>query len=397
MEALEVETRVATGVLVVDDTPVNLRLIEGMLGGSGLEVVTAASGSEAVARAAEREFAVIILDVRMQPMDGYETAVEIRRREQGRRPTPIIFVTAEYQNEVQIRKGYMVGAVDYLLKPIVREILVAKVAFFVELFEKTRRLHAQAVHEQQLAAIRRELEFARDIQRSILPRSFSYPGVAIYADIRTAREVGGDFYDFNTCHAGGDERLCAIIGDVMGKGMPAALVMVMTLTVLRETSRLTGSPAEILARSNGIIYERTLAMQTSNAVTAACISLDVPGKRLYYAKAGHDEILVWSARTRTVRTLDCRGYFLGAFEEGVYEELEVPLEAGDKIILYTDGITEARNREREFFGQERLIAMVDALGHESPPLLGAHILEAVDEFQGYVARDDTALLILEMQ
>jgi two-component system sensor histidine kinase/response regulator len=141
-------------VLLVDDQPHNLLALEAMLGDLGLRLVHAGSGEEALKRVLEQEFAVILLDVRMPGMDGFETAARIRERERSRH-TPIIFVTAIGRDEVQVFRGYEVGAVDYLFKPLAPEILRAKVGVFVDLHRKTEQIRHQA---GQLEAMNRELE-----------------------------------------------------------------------------------------------------------------------------------------------------------------------------------------------------------------------------------------------
>jgi PAS domain S-box-containing protein len=156
-------------ILLVDDRPENLLALEALLAGPGRTLVTAHSGGEALKRLLARDFALILLDVQMPGMDGFETAELIRHRERSRH-TPIIFVTAYDRSEAAVARGYQVGAVDFLFKPIVPEILRGKVSVFVELFKKTEQVKRQVEQirqaeqreaQQRLAAERQQWEAAR--------------------------------------------------------------------------------------------------------------------------------------------------------------------------------------------------------------------------------------------
>src|SRR5438477_10159680 len=175
-------------ILLVDDQPNNLLALEATLEGLGQNLVKARSGPEALKWLLNDQFAVILLDVLMPGMDGFETAALIRQREKTQR-TPIIFLTAIGQSEIHMFKGYSVGAVDYLFKPVVPEILRSKVRVFVELFEKTEEIKRQAgqlheierqEHERKLAEAKQRWEaerlhlqigLARQIHHEQLPAS----------------------------------------------------------------------------------------------------------------------------------------------------------------------------------------------------------------------------------
>ena len=166
-EGMEPEHKV--NVLLVDDQPSNLLALEAILGGMGLNLVRARSGEEALMRVLDDDFAVILMDVQMPGMDGFETAALIRERDRSQH-TPIIFLTAFQSTEVQVFQGYSLGAVDFLSKPIVPAVLRSKVAVFVELFQKTEQVKRQAdrlvenqrqEHERALAEEKRRWELER--------------------------------------------------------------------------------------------------------------------------------------------------------------------------------------------------------------------------------------------
>jgi PAS domain S-box-containing protein len=158
------------GILLVDDQAGNLRVLEGLLEDLGQDLVTATSGAEALSRLLDRDFAVVLLDVRMPGMDGFETAELIRKRRRSRH-IPIIFVTAIDDDVEQIAKGYAVGAVDYIMKPLNGDILRSKVRVFVELYHKTRELGNKTVElTEKNTALEKEIRKRERVER-ILAKS----------------------------------------------------------------------------------------------------------------------------------------------------------------------------------------------------------------------------------
>lgn len=250
-------------------------------------------------------------------------------------------------------------------------------------------------HRARLDYLLRELQFARQIQCSILPGPRRHSGIELYAEVRPALHVGGDFYDIVPAMDGG---VMVVIGDVMGKGLPASLTMVMALTLLRESARRCSSPRELFTQANALLYERLQAMVMWNAVSSAAIYVDPTRRRMLYSKAGHENTLLWRARDASVQSLAGSGYFLGIFEDGMYEEHEVALEAGDKVVLFTDGLTNARDLDGEDFGTARLEALLAAEGHLSAHELGERILKAVGVHQSIrEPSDDVALVIVGLE
>lgn len=186
-------------VLLVDDHLENLIALEAILNSSSYHVVKAKSGEEALRCLLHQDFAVILLDVQMPGMDGFETATLIRTRERSR-STPIIFMTAFSDNDKQVFKGYSLGAVDYLFKPIEPEILTSKVAVFVELFQKTAEVKQQAT---QLAIVNTELSKSEERFRSLSACSplgiymTDIDGRCTYMNPRCQTICGFDFIEEN--------------------------------------------------------------------------------------------------------------------------------------------------------------------------------------------------------
>ncbi len=246
----------------------------------------------------------------------------------------------------------------------------------------------QRQEAQQREQIQQELRIARSIQQTLLPkRQLALEGWIVEAHYQPARAVGGDFYDFIHLPNG---RISIIIGDVTGKGVPAALVMAMTRTLLRETTKLHDSPGMILSLANdsmvGDIPENMF-------VTCFYAILDPASGKLIYANAGHD-VPFWRTRDG-VKTLYARGMPFGLMPGMTYEEAEIRLALNETVLFFTDGLVEAHNTEHEMFGRPRIEALIAQ--HPGGPELVPYLLEHRTAFtgQGWEQEDDTTLIILQ--
>jgi serine phosphatase RsbU (regulator of sigma subunit)/anti-sigma regulatory factor (Ser/Thr protein kinase) len=253
---------------------------------------------------------------------------------------------------------------------------------------------AQLVRQQRAEArererIAQELRVARLIQQTLLPREIpALPGWEITPYYEPAREVGGDFYDFITLPHG---HLGLVIADVTDKGVPAALVMATTRSVLRAAATRLESPGSVLARVNDMLVPDIPA---NMFVTCFYAVLDPATGRLQFANAGHD-VAYWRTAEGELHELRARGMPLGLMEGMVYEEHEVRLGAGDHILLYSDGLVEAHNPGREMFSFERLAGLVAASPQSGQPLVG-RLLDELARFTGpgWVQEDDITLVTI---
>lgn len=249
-------------------------------------------------------------------------------------------------------------------------------------------------HEQAGLAQRldEELQVARRIQLSLLPSCPAAPGYTFDAKYMAAREVSGDFYDF-LYHALGDGRLELVIGDVTGKGVPAALMMAHSRAVLRAEARHAGSPAELLMRTNQILTEDRLTRLFLSALYAR---VDLSAGLVTYANAGHDRPLLIRQGSSSVLELDAPGVILGAFRGIELADCVVQLSPGDTLVFYTDGVTEARNNEGQLFGDERLSAAALEGASGEAPNVTRSILDAVTTFtSGAPQADDLTLVVIQ--
>ncbi len=252
---------------------------------------------------------------------------------------------------------------------------------------------AQLVRERQSQAreherIEQELRVARLIQHTLLPKDLpALPGWQLAAYYQAAREVGGDFYDFLYFE---DGRLGLVIGDVTDKGVPAALMMASTRSVLRAIAQRLITPGEVLERVNDSLCPDT---PPNMFVTCLYAVLDPSSGRLQYANAGHD--LPYWRHSAGVSELRATGMPLGLMPGMTYEEKEIVLAPGDSVLFYSDGIVEAHNPRREMFGFPRLMKLVGE--HAGGMDLKDFLLDQLVAFTGpdWEQEDDVTLVTLQ--
>ena len=253
---------------------------------------------------------------------------------------------------------------------------------------------AQLVRQQQREAqererIEQELRIARLIQQTLLPKSVPELGdYQIAAYYQPAREVGGDFYDFLDFE---DGRLGLVVGDVTDKGVPAAIVMATTRTMLRAVAQQLDSPGEVLERVNDVLYPD---IPSNMFVTCLYAVLDTKSGHLRYANAGHD--LPYLRHASGASELRATGMPLGLMPGMGYEEKEAVLEAGDSVLFYSDGLVEAHDQQREMFGFPRLQGIVGAHRVGGPALID-FLLAELERFTGedWEQEDDITMVTLQ--
>ncbi|MBR2578506.1 MAG: SpoIIE family protein phosphatase, partial [Erysipelotrichaceae bacterium] len=228
---------------------------------------------------------------------------------------------------------------------LVAAVVSISLHFYSRIMEKRKN---EEVEKERMAT---ELKTASSIQTALLPHDFPpFPErkeFDIYASMDPAKEIGGDFYDFFFVD---DDHLCLLIADVSGKGIPAALFMTSSMTVLQSLAMLGHSPAEILSSANERLCERN---QAQMFVTAWLGVLEISTGKLTAANAGHEYPIIMHDRRYEILK-DKHGFVLGGFSSSRYTEYELQLKPGDRIFLYTDGLTEATNAQKEMFGLERI-------------------------------------------
>ena len=370
-------------VLLVDDAKANLDiLVEGLKYDHKLSL--ALNGEMALQIAARTPPDLVLLDIVMPGMDGYEVCRRLRAMPETAE-VPIMFLSSleEVQNKT---RGFEVGANDYLTKPFEMLEVKARVRSLLK-----AKAYSDAVKEQ----IASELRVAREIQMGMLPHDFTAfekaYGVSFGAVLEPAREVGGDLY--GVC-AGGPDRLVVFLGDVSGKGIPASMFMVRAISLARLLAREIPEPERILARLND---ELATDNPSGMFVTFLCAVVEPKSGKLTLANAGHCRPLILHDAQPPLWAVQRLGTALG-FEPGLeFERTELTLQSGDALILYSDGVSEAFNPQDECYGNERLLADVTGVRNQPATDISKSLLGKVRAFAaGAPQSDDIAIMALKV-
>jgi sigma-B regulation protein RsbU (phosphoserine phosphatase) len=251
-------------------------------------------------------------------------------------------------------------------------------------------IHRKTIVEERLS---RELEIAAEIQESMLPTKLpQVGGLSMAVSSLPASEVGGDFYDFITID---DRHVTLVIGDVSGKGVPAAMLTSVTRTMLRVEATRGEPPHRIIQQANNVLHQDF--SRADSFVTAFVATIDTFEGKLTYASAGHTPSLLWRSKTREIELLKATSPPIGIFGYQEDNSQMVDLYAGDTLVFYTDGITEAHSSNNDLFGLNRLMYIVESRGDASPESLQQYIQSEVVNFWRHAsARDDATLLVVKI-
>jgi serine phosphatase RsbU (regulator of sigma subunit) len=377
--------------LVVDDNEDNRYTLLRRLKREGYDDLTAAeSGERALDLLATRAFDLVLLDVMMPGLNGYQ--VLERMRADGRtRDIPVIMISAMDEIESVVR-CIELGAEDYLSKPFNPILLRARVGACLE---KKRMRDELLRHSLRME---RELASAREIQLSMVPSDFPRPSaecaLAVHGTLQPAREVGGDLYD---CFRLDPQTLCLVVADVSDKGACAALFMARAKTAIRLLATQMGQTperplalSELVAHSNDeLCRDNPLAM----FVTLVIATVDGRSGELAWCNAGHTFPYAIGGDGSVTALRECHGIPLGVKSAASFRSARTQLARGGAFFAYTDGIVEAMDEHGQFFGEAGLEAALRSCACAAPADLVAGVLRDVRGFAGSApASDDIAAL-----
>jgi serine phosphatase RsbU (regulator of sigma subunit) len=376
-------------ILVVDDTPANLQVLSGMLKERGYKVRPAPSGKLALLAAEREPPDLILLDINMPVMDGYEVC-EFLKADDKLKGIPVIFISALTEQLDKV-KAFAKGGVDYLTKPFQMEELHARVETHLKLRRMQIDLEEYSRHlELARERLRLDLELARGVQRGFLPESPpDVPGYEFFAHYASAYELGGDYYDFIMLQG---ERVAVLVGDVAGKGIAAALLMAKLSADVRSCMLADADPAVAFTKINSLMIRSGIG---DRFVTLVAAILDPANHSVTLVNAGHPTPLLYSRATRTVREAmsnEIAGLPLGVIDGLEYASCKVLLNPGDSILAFTDGVTEAMDVQDFQLQTKGLYAAVEGEDY-SPRALGEQVIKVVNKFAaGRSQHDDIALV-----
>ena len=374
-------------ILIVDDTPTNISLLTQMLANQGYSVRAATNGQRALESVNALPPDLIMLDIRMPGLNGFEVCERLKA-EENTRDIPVIFISALDDVEDKVR-GFKVGGIDYITKPFqLEEVLVR-----TENHLAMRSLQHQLLEKNR--KMTQELALAAQMQTHLMPkRAPDLPGWHMASRLMPAFETSGDYFDIFMLP---DGRVGLLIADVVDKGVAAALFMAYSWSLLRTYSdEYYQEPEKVFVHVNRRILADTA---TGQFVTVFLGMLHPSTGMLEYCNAGHLPPLICSAGSnghplRLLRT----GIPLGILEDQSWGTNEVKLNPGDLLLLYTDGVIDAINESTDNFGEQRLHESLWSRFGQPASLLLDGLSEDIKAFTGESRQfDDIAMVVVNRQ
>ncbi len=352
------------------------------------DFVFAHNGLEALSMLIEQpDIRLIMSDINMPEMDGLTLLTRLKELKNPWLKTVIVSAYGDMEN---IRTAMNRGAFDFLTKPISFDDLEIT---FNKTLDEIRMIWQSMQEHDQLVSIQQDLQIAREIQQAILPKTFPpFPGrneFSIFGSMIAAKEVGGDFFDFFLID---NERLGFVIGDVSGKGVPAAIFMAVSRTLIRATGLKGISASECMSYVNSLLCNESVSCMF---VTVFYGILNILTGEIEYVNAGHNPPYILSGKN--VIKLDMTsGIILGCMDDFEFGSKKIALNPGDQLFLYTDGVTEAFNVNDEQFSDERLVSYLEGHPPDSIDMLVKESFRLVTEFaEGAPQSDDITVLAIK--
>ena len=384
------DTAEAYRILVVDDEPdvepLVLQRMRRSIRSGQYQFVFAQNGVEALQKL-EQDTAIdmVLSDINMPQMDG----LSLLERIPDVAPDTRSVIISAYGDMKNIRAAMNRGAFDFVTKPLDFDDLRVTIERTLNNLTAWREAESSRV---RLAAIENELDVASKMQQSILPTEFpTAEGYEVFGSMTPAREVGGDFFDIFNLENGS---IGLAIADVSGKGVPAALFMMASRTLLKGSAIGLNDPGRVLQEVNDLLYDDNEAMMF---VTVLYAVYNPATRELTYANGGHNlPVIVHADGSNTVMP-STNGIALGILDGGEFEQSSITCAPGDTVVLYTDGVTEAINVSEEEFGMERLQGIFTSAPGDCRTAVEA-VFDAVSDFAGEAPQfDDITCLALRVK
>lgn len=374
-------------ILLVDDDPLLLAGLKRQLR-RHFHIQTATGGQEALhmVEAQDDPLMVVVSDYRMPGMNG----IDLLARVKALRPDTVrMMLTGSTDLRTAIQAVNEGNIFQFHLKPCPADDLARAIEEGVAHYRKA------SARTSQIKTMEKSMALASEVQRNLVPKDhLTTEGLEIAGQSQWCDETGGDYYDFFPRRVGGQPHTGIVIGDVTGHGISSALLMTTARAFLRERITAPGSTAAIMTDVN-----RHLARDvdgTNRFMSMFYCEIDGNRRHICWTRAGHDPALIYTPGSETIDELAGPGFPLplGVMETAVYEESQREVQPGQVIVISTDGIWEARSPQGEYFGKNRLMALVRALADESATKMACSIIEALDTFRHPLPSEDDATLVV---
>ncbi len=387
-------------ILVVDDEPVNLQVISNHFTFRGYRVTTVSNGIDALKILEHNKPDIILLDVMMPMMTGFEVS-QIIREKYNMNELPIVFLTAKNRTS-DMQEGFDAEGNDYIVKPFSRNELLSRIGTHIKLKERTEQLlnynqnlerivkERTAELNNSLEAIKEDLLLAQKIQKNIL---FTNPAflkeLKIFPMYIPMSEVGGDFYDISKC----DEFTYRIfLADATGHGVQAAMITMAIKGIYDNVKNFNVDISKIMEIFNNEYLNKYKSLNCF--LTTILVEIDIKHQQLKYVSAGHPAGIL--LQNNKVHSLGYTGRIIGISDNSTYKSFEFPFKKNDRLFIFTDGIFEEFNSKSQEFGEERLVSiLVDNLSL-SIESTAEEALKQLDQFlDGRKRQDDITILGIE--
>jgi len=379
---MENKNSATESILLVDDNPTNLQVLFQTLEGVGCKLLIAKNGNGALAIAGKARPDLILLDIMMPDIDGYEVCRQLKTAP-ATAGIPVIFLSALGETEDKV-KGLKLGAVDYITKPFQPDEVIARVNTHLTIHRLKREV------ENQKDQLEHELEVVSEVQRKLLPKKLpEINGFKLAAHYETSRYAGGDYYDIIELS---ENRWGFLIADAEGHSAPAAVLMAMTCALFRAYPDSPDDPAAVLHYLNRHLCK----VAEPSFMTALYAVYDAGLQTMRIARAGQPLPMIYRASESKAFELDSPGVYPLGIEP---YEIEIPvteikLMPGDRFLVYTDGLSERFNAAGESYGETRLLKPLATASASTPQDVIAAIMADVEQFAlDHPADDDQALLL----
>jgi len=369
-------------LLLVDDNPTNLQVLYQTLESTGCKLLVAKNGEAALSIAQKASPDLILLDIMMPGIDGFEVCRRLKTNP-ATAAIPVIFLSALTDTKDKVQ-GLQLGAVDYVSKPFQPDDVIARVNTHLTIHRLKREV------EKKKDALENELKIVSDVQRRLLPKKVpEIAGLTLAVHYETSLYAGGDYYDIVKMP---DNQWGFLVADAEGHSAPAAVMMAMTCALFRSFPQPPTEPGQLLYFLN----EHLCKVAEPSFVTALYVVYNADNHTLKIARAGHPPPMICRSAEQKAVEYDCGGVFpLGVDPyEQVPPVTEASLQPGDRILMYTDGITERFSTDGKTYGEERLLRQLEINRQGNPQEFLTAIMQDVNAFaNGRPADDDQALLL----
>jgi sigma-B regulation protein RsbU (phosphoserine phosphatase) len=354
------------------------------------EFFFAHNGIEALQKMLEHpDIDIVLSDINMPEMDGLTLLKKLNDRHN---PALKVIMVSAYGEMSNIRTAMNNGAFDFAMKPIDLDdlqVTIDKAISEIAFVKQTQKEHGQLVD------IKSDLALAAEIQLAILPQQFPpfddlKSVIDAFASMKPAKDVGGDFYDIIRID---DDHIGFTIADVSGKGVPAAMFMAVSHTLLRLAGKKKTNPVDVITESNNVLAAESF---DNMFVTLFYGVMDVRSGTVEYVNAGHNPPYILRSNGTLETITSSKNICLGVIEDYAYTSDTITLQKGDSIITFTDGVTEACSTTNDLFGETRLEALLPTLSGETAKGLVDKVLQAVHTHaEGAEQSDDITMLTIK--